>query len=245
MLTGLMGSNRVTRNDVSNIHTPMATQTHVPIPHSHLLDLVDAEIIRNDLDVVEEQHILDVDGQRYFGLFGLRSKDGLQQTLVGVRNAHDKSISASIVTGQKVFVCSNLCFDGEIRLGRKHTANIERDLPLLIEDAISNAIDVTDHQKERVDKYRSTKLINPQVDLLTVQMYRDGAIPSSAIGKILKEYEEPSHSDFVDDGYSVWRLQNAVTEITAPKSINMLHSSIEKTQKVVNILDNAVLQLAV
>jgi hypothetical protein len=244
MITQLYGTNKVTRSDVFNVQIPPATRSHIPIPHSHLLDLLDSEINKFGLDVVDEQHILDFNGQRYFGLFALKSTDGLQHTMVGIRNAHDKSITAGIVTGQRVFVCSNLCFDGEIRLGRKHTTNIERDLPFLIKDAISNAIDVTDRQKERLDKYRSTKLIDPQVDLLTVQMYRDGAIPSSAIGKIIKEWDEPSHDEFRADGHSVWRLLNAVTEVIAPKSINMLHSSVGKTQKVVNILDNAVLQLA-
>ena len=244
MLTGLMGTNKVTRNDVFNVDTPQPTRSHIPIPHTHLLDLVNNEINRVGLDVVDEQHILDANGQRYFGLFGLRSKDGLQHTMIGIRNAHDKSITAGIVTGQRVFVCSNLCFDGEIRLGRKHTANIERDLPFLIEDAISNAIDVTNHQKERVDKYRTTKLIDAHADLLTMQMFRNGAIPSSAIGKVIKEWDEPSYDDFKEDGKSVWRLQNAVTEAIAPKTANMLHTNVSRTQRVVNILDRAVLQLA-
>jgi hypothetical protein len=166
MLTQLIG-NRVSRSEIYSLATPPGTKTHVPVPHSTLLDLVDLELHHKGIEVVESEHVLDNGGNRYFGLFALKSTDGLQHTLLGLRNSHDQSVSASIVCGSRVFVCSNLMFDGEIKLGLRHTLNIESKLPNMMDDAISRAINITSFQKDRLDGYRTTKITDDQADLLT------------------------------------------------------------------------------
>ncbi len=242
MLTNLVG-NRVCRSEIYGLATPPGTQTHVPVAHSTLLDLVDKELNNQGIDIVESEFVLDNDSNRLFGLYALHSEDGLQHSMLGLRNSHDMSVSAGIITGQRVFVCSNLMFDGEVKLGHRHTQNITSKLPSMIEDAVSRAINITSFQKDRLDKYRTTKLSNNQSENLIIQMWRRGAIPSSAISKIVREFEEPSHKEFLEDGKSLWRLQNAATEVLRPKSANLLHTNIYRTKKLVDILDNAVRQL--
>jgi len=51
---------------------------------------------------------------------------------IGLRNSYDRSLSASLTAGSRVFVCDNLAFSGEADAARKHTVNIFRDLPDLI-----------------------------------------------------------------------------------------------------------------
>jgi|SaaInlStandDraft_3_1057020.scaffolds.fasta_scaffold55799_1 hypothetical protein len=242
MLTQLLG-NRVSRSEIYQLTTPPGTETHVPVPHSTLLDLVDLELHHKGIEVVESEHVLDNGGSRYFGLFALKSNDGIQHTFLGLRNSHDMSVSASIVTGSRVFVCSNLMFDGEIKLGLRHTLNIQSKLPNMIDDAISRAINITSFQKDRLDNYRTTKITNNFAENLIIDIWRKGAIPAASIAKIVNEFEEPSHDEFLEDGKSIWRLQNAITEIIRPKSANLLHTNIHRTQKVVQILDNAVRKL--
>ncbi len=242
MLTQLVG-NRINRSEIYQLSTPSGTETHVPVPHYALLDLVDKELHHKGIEIIEDEHILDNNGDRYFGLFALKSTDSLQHTFLGLRNSHDKSVSAGIITGQRVFVCSNLMFDGEVKLGLRHTLNVQSKLPFMIEDAISRAINITSFQKERLDNYRTTKLSNNQAENLIIQMWRRGAIPAAAISKIVQEWEQPSHKEFLEDGCSLWRLQNSATEVLRPKSANLLHTNIQRTQKLVSVLDNAVRQL--
>jgi hypothetical protein len=241
-LTNLVG-NRVSRSEIYDLPTPPGSRSHVPVSNSMLLNLVDKELHQKGIEVVEDEHVLDNGGNRYFGLFRLRSEDGLQHTMLGLRNSHDMSCSAGIITGQRVFVCSNLLFDGEIKLGHRHTLNIESKLPNMIDDAISRAINITSFQKDRLDKYRTTKITNEQSESLIIDMWRKGAIPAAAIAKIVNEWEEPSHDEFLEDGQSIWRLQNAITEVIRPKSANLLHTNIQRTQRVVEVLDNAVRKL--
>lgn len=239
MLTNLIG-NRVSRSEIYQLSTPPGTKTHVPVPHSTLLDLVDIQLHSQGLDVVESEFVLDNDGNRLFGLYAIRSEDRIQHSMLGIRNSHDMSVSAGVITGQRVFVCSNLLFDGEIKLGHRHTQNIESKLPYMVEDAVSRAINITSYQKKRLDDYRTVKITNEQAENLIIDFFRKGAIPSAAISKIVKEWEQPSHSEFLEDGKSIWRLQNAATEIIRPKSANLLHTNINRTKKLIEILDVAV-----
>src|SRR5262249_51585397 len=85
----------------------------------------------NGLHVVQEGHGLWRDGQRYFGLMEVRNGSNADDfgLVVGLRNSHDKSFPAALALGSRVFVCDNLAFSGEVKLSRKHTTYIWRDLP--------------------------------------------------------------------------------------------------------------------
>ena len=131
-MQGLMlhcGANAVDFAEVQESETPEATRTHTPIPHSHLVDLVRDGLGRANMSIVEESHALTHDTNRYFGLFrigtgGAESKD--YGAVMGLRNSHDKTFPSALAFGANVFVCDNLSFNGEVKLGRKHTVHRER-----------------------------------------------------------------------------------------------------------------------
>src|SRR5205823_12089518 len=126
------------RERVAEILTPSRTETWVPIAHHRLLTGVQEALSRSGLHVVTEAHGLAKDGNRYFGLLQVAngSNPADFDLVVGVRNSHDKSFPAALVLGASVFVCDNLSFSGEVKLARKHTAHIERDLPQLVDRAV-------------------------------------------------------------------------------------------------------------
>ncbi len=88
----------------------------------------------NGLIVGTQAHSLSHNNNRYFGLMEVKRQvnDPDYCWVVGVRNSHDKSFPAGITAGASVFVCDNLSFSGEVKLARKHTRFITRDLPTLL-----------------------------------------------------------------------------------------------------------------
>ena len=107
-----------------------------------------------------EAHGLTHDGARYFGLLQVAGQDaeGDFGLVVGLRNSHDKVFPAGLVVGALVFVCDNLSFSGEIKLARKHTAHVERDLPQLIDRAVGQLGDLRRTQDTRFSTYRQHEL---------------------------------------------------------------------------------------
>lgn len=69
--------------------------------------------------------------------------------ILGLRNSHDKTFPAGIIAGLSVFICDNLGFSGEVKLARKHTTHIIRDLPRLVQSAVGKLMDRWHHQAQR------------------------------------------------------------------------------------------------
>lgn len=205
------GANRVEREQVMMHPTPTATETWHPIPHGALLSEVTNSLQKAGLTITEEAHALTPNGNRYFGLLKIASDNDFA-AVIGARNAHDKSFGAGVVLGSDVFVCDNLCFDGEIKVGRKHTPNIMHDLPRLVHDAIIETTRYIDGQAQRFTVYKETEISNYMAEHAIVEMVRRDIVNTQRVVKVVKEWDAPRHPEFAE-ARNVWRLFNAVTEI--------------------------------
>jgi hypothetical protein len=87
--------------------------------------------------------------------------------------------------------------------------------------------------------YKRTELSTAQSDHLLIEFLRSRAVPSSDIGKVLKEYDEPSHVEHLgaDGQHTVWTLFNAVTEAST-KGSNIFQLS-RRSQALHGICDSA------
>lgn len=207
------GARSATREQVALVPTPARTPTWVPIPHARLLDGVQGCLERAGLAVISEAHGLTPDGSRYFALLqvGHADAEGDFGLVVGLRNSHDKTFPAGLVVGASVFVCDNLSFSGEVRLARKHTAHVQRDLPQLIERAVGRLGDLRRTQDARFAVYRQHDLTDASAHDLIVRSLDVGVIPVTRLPLVLREWREPRHPEF-REGRTAWRLFNAFTE---------------------------------
>jgi hypothetical protein len=228
------GAKSVTREQVAAVITPDRTRTWVPIPHARILDGVQDCLGRAGLSVVSEAHALTKGGDRYFGLLQVVNgkAEGDAGLVVGVRNSHDQTFPAGLVLGANVFVCDNLSFNGSVRLARKHTAHVERDLPQLVERAVGRLGDLRRTQDERFAAYRSHELSDGAAHDLVVRALDAGVAPVTRLPLVLKEWREPRHSEF-REGRTAWRLFNAFTEAlkgnldALPRRTQALHGLLD------------------
>lgn len=218
------GGQQVDREQVANVPTPPATRTWQPIPHENLLTQVERSLDGKGLQVVQQAHALWGDGDRYFGLMELSHADQSAEygLVLGLRNSHDKSTTASIALGSQVFVCDNLSFFGEVVLARKHTRFIQRDLPGIVAQAMASLSDMRVTHDERVTAYKQTTFTDPEVHDLLIRAVDDRVLPVSYLPDVLREWREPSHEEFLEDGNSAWRLHNGFTEALKGKSLALL-----------------------
>ncbi len=230
------GAHAASREQVNAVVTPPRTGTWVPVPHGVILDEVQNVLQSNGLEVVTEAHGLTRDGLRYFGLLqvanGHASDDwGL---VVGVRNSHDKSFPAALALGASVFVCDNLSFCGEIKLARKHTVYIQRDLPSLVNRAVGMLSGLRASQEHRFLTYQQTELANAQAHDLAIRAVDAQVLPVTKIPELLREWREPRHPEFREHR-TAWRLFNAFTEVLK----GHLTELPRRTQALHGILDGA------
>lgn len=217
------GASAVSAVDVRGIQTPMATDTHFPIPHAELVEVV-LNSVRGDFgyELVNQAHGMTHDGARYFGLFEVAGLANDYAPIIGLRNSHDMAFAAGLVIGSQVFVCDNLAFSGDIKIARKHTRNIMRDLPLMVGRAVERLGNMQKHMDLRIDAYKSTDFTDEQRDHVLLEAARNNALSWSNLGKVNAELLNPTHSadEFGVREDSAWNLFNACTEVLKTRSSN-------------------------
>lgn len=210
-MPGLMlhaGAQPVDYGQLQHVPIPAATETHVPIAHVAVVDMVKYALGFFGHDIVEEHYGITPDGLRFFGLLSLKSTYGDYTDTIGLRNSNDRRFPIGISFGSRVFVCDNLAFAGDHVIKRKHTANAKRDLPGLVAHVIEPLRDQRLLQARHFDAYRETPLTAAQVDHVIMTLYRRGVINLTRIADVLEAYEKPPH-DW--GGETAWRLFNATT----------------------------------
>ena len=231
------GAALVNRAEIGRVVLPAMTETHMPIAHDYMADLIEDRLNDNGLKIVNSAFALARGGADMFGIMEVGStvSDDFA-TVVGFRNSHVKKLSAGLVIGKGVFVCDNLCFFGEIKFGRRHTNGILDSIGGLISDAIGKIVGVNETQVARAEAYKEKQITNAEADHLILNMLRNGVVNTQRVEKVVAEWDVPSHEAFKKTGRSVWRLEQAVTE--SLKGSNIIQMP-ERTTKMITLLDNA------
>lgn len=240
-MNGLMlhcGASEVTRDKVFEVVTPEPTDSHFPVDHDLLLTEVENNLAKNGLEIVQQAHALTQEGQRYFGLLEVKKRPlevieeplpGASHALlddpsvkpdynlvIGLRNTHDKSFSAALAMGSRVFCCDNLAFSGDVLIGRKHTRHIKRDLPLMIPRAFAALSVERVNMETRIDAYKNEKISDVAAnDLILRSIVDEKIFGVRLLNRVVEEWRNPSHDEFGDR--TVWSLFNAYTEAAKPK----------------------------
>ena len=202
------GATLIEYDDLRAVNTPPRTESHVPVAHHEIVELMRYSLGFYGHEIVEEHHAVTEDGARYFGLLSLRSTYGDYTDTVGLRNSHDRRFPIGIAFGSRVFVCDNLAFHAERIIKRKHTANAKRELPGLVAEVVGPLHDQRQRQERVFDRYRNTQLPDELADHTILSLYRSGVINIQRVPDVMEQWEKPAH-DWGDR--TAWRLFNAAT----------------------------------
>jgi hypothetical protein len=231
------GAQRTTLKALREMPTPKGTRTHIPIAHHELFDLTRKSAKNHGLEITQTAHA--TQGDLYFAMMEVRSPYDDFSSIIGLRNSHNKKLPAALVAGTGVIVCDNLLFDGTIKIGRRHTLNMMKELPNLIDTAMSQLVERSETQVTRFDRYKDAVLKPEQVNDILIAAFDAGVISSGKIGRVLAEYRQPSHKEFI--GETLWTLLNAFTEILKPRESGQdIFYLSDKTVALTDLLDEVV-----
>jgi hypothetical protein len=222
---------------------------HKPVHHGAYVEMVENTLDQCGFEIKDQAFGVTNDGARFFGLMqihheSLRDPKGTGVGhVIGLRGSHDQSIPRALAAGSSVFVCDNLAFSGELVVSTKHTTYIMDRLPDLIAETVKKLKVVYEHQDDQFDKYRLKQISENEADAAMMEMGRTNVIPWKDMGRMVKEWDEPTHMEHAEDGGSVWRLFNAATEVL--KIRNPQHPRLpllaERTVKLHGICDELAL----
>jgi hypothetical protein len=207
------GGWEATKADLASVPVPDPTPSYHPVPYGRFVEEVELHVPRFGLKVESSAFALAREGKQMFGVLTCTNghNAGDYALAIGVRNSYDRSLSVGLVAGTRVFCCDNLAFSGEVKMQRKHTVNVFRDLPDLIYRMLSQVSSMRSRIVAEIEEMKVRELPPAHAHHLMVEAIRANVVPASRLPLVLEAWEEPEHDEFVLR--TAWSLFNAFTEV--------------------------------
>ena len=100
------GGRTIGREELALVPTPVATETHRPVPHHEIVQGLVETLGFRHIGVVHDEYAVSPDGMKAFGVLDLATEMAGCRFSIGLRNSHDKSMRLAMTCGYRVFVCS-------------------------------------------------------------------------------------------------------------------------------------------
>ncbi len=224
------GGHFVDRAAVAAVETPEETDSWKPVPHMEVIDAVTDIVKAHNWTIADEQFGLAREGQKLFGIMKINKSSCPAEwsRCIGLRNSHDKSFSVGLSAGISVQVCSNMAFGGTMVLKRRHTSRIE------LCDLVNRAVDELENEfliLETVCEDLKVQYLKNDDEARSriVRAAEIGAINSSDIVPVFREFKQPRHEEFTEP--TRWSLLNAMTETVekyTPQRVDFSYSALNK-----------------
>ncbi|HET9410044.1 MAG TPA: DUF932 domain-containing protein [Candidatus Sulfotelmatobacter sp.] len=204
------GTNKLTREQLSAIPAPEATETYQPLAHHLIVGALLEALAFRHISVVRDEYAVSEDGMKMFGVLDLETMFEGCRFSIGVRNANDKSMRLAMTVGYRVFVCDNMAFHGDFTpVLAKHTKHFS------LVDAVSIGVDRMQRNFEpmqrHVEAWRASRIEDEQAKLVIYRAFVEGELeaPKHLARRVHEIYFNPPFPEFAPR--TMWSLSNAFT----------------------------------
>jgi len=220
------GGQAVSYDELTQIPLPEETSTYKPVAHYDLSQNVIK--MGNDLLKNKEwdsaQYAVTKDGQRFFGLFTFRDTNEYtnepMRFNIAVRNSYDKSMSVGMAMGATVFICDNLALQGDIKVMRKHTQNVHKDLEEMLVTGIYRGNNNYINILEDAHALSKVNVSNNHVYKFMGLLFGHGIIRPRQLSTAMKQWKTPTHETFKER--NAWSAYNAINHALKSSSPNRI-----------------------
>jgi len=200
----------ISRDELALVPTPPSTATHHPVPHHAIVQALVETLGFRHISAVHDEYAVSPDGMKMFGVLDLATEIHGCRFSIGIRNSHDKSMRLAMTCGYRVFVCSNMAFQGEYTpVLAKHSKSFS------LVDSISIGVDRMQRSfepmQQQITAWRQSELTNVTAKLLIYEAFIEGEleVPKHLARRVHDLYFEPQYEEF--QPRTLWSLSNAFT----------------------------------
>ena len=226
-----MGVSETTRVGLVDIPLPKKTRTYTPLAHHDLVNFTQEmteKLLGSNWSLSKEHYGTARDGKQLFGYHSYENANTVEDThmTLGFRNSYDKSMSAGFVMGERVLVCSNMMFMGQIKRMRKHTGEAGKAIRHLLYDIIDEAQDKRMDIKREIEDFKACNIEDVDAFALLGRLFGNDILTPRNLPVVKNEWLKPSN----DHGEkTLWRFYQACTEAlkaASPQTIMQRHTGL-------------------
>jgi len=204
------GGRTIGREELALVPTPVATETHRPVPHHEIVQALVETLGFRHIGVVHDEYAVSPDGMKAFGVLDLETEMAGCRFSIGLRNSHDKSMRLAMTCGYRVFVCSNMAFAGDFTpVLAKHSKSFS------LIDCISVGVDRMQRNfepmRKQVEAWQRSELTDVTAKVVIYEAFVEGKLeaPKHLARTVHDLYFEPKYEEFRPR--TIWSLSNAFT----------------------------------
>lgn len=223
----------VTREELDLIQPILPeSRTFSPIAHIKIADFMlnlGADILKG-YTLVSETYSIARNGSQCFSVLTYsRGDDGINFS-IGWRNSTDKSLAIGICLGASVICCSNLMFDGDIKILRRHSMNAWSHIETLAITSFYKHQHSYDRLIENSLRLKRLPVNDNQIARWLGLLFYRGVISPRQLPVALSEWQKPSFPEF--EPRTAFSALNAVTyalKTSPPSSVLESHAMLNKS----------------
>ena len=221
--------NKYTEQEVFQVPAVAYTSTFSPIHHKEVITAVKSAIQFVGMDIVSAEYALGRNGNQMFGVFDLNNGNNDMCWSLGIRNSMDKSLALGLTCGTRVFICSNLAFDGEFVEFRRHTSRLDyMELEYLAFRSVRKMIKRLSIFQAWHTGLRNYPLSETDAKILTVEIMTNLVIPPSKFQKLSDLYFCGTY------GHDLWAFHESCTDILKGSNLLTLPKKNLRLNQVIN-----------
>lgn len=184
-----------------------------------------------DLKPIDSQFAVSNDGMKFFGTVEVETPMNDISWQIGVRGSHDQSIARGLVAGERVMVCSNLMFSGEIQMKTKQTTKIEDRVEGMLIDAVLQMPGFFAVEEEMLERLRNERVSQIQADAAFVEIFRKGGLTGNQLTEAIRQWENPTFDHGEHD--SIWHIEQCATQALKPvNGVGNTNLLVDRSRKV-------------
>lgn len=197
---------------LKTIRNPALGNRHVPVNHGDVLDMFYLKAEENGMKLGESSGYLSPEQDKFIYVVEAEVTEDLSYA-IGFINFNDRSRSFMGLAGEKVFVCSNMCFGGVFAPSRtRHTTNVEDRLDEKVNSIFGGYERYVQSMRESQGFLRDTKIDDATLGKVLVELHRGKIMGATNVQRIVEEFDKPTFND-ADEPANGWRLHNAFTHV--------------------------------
>jgi hypothetical protein len=197
---------------LKDIRNPVLGNRHVPVNHGDVLDMFHLKGAEQGMSFGESSGYLSPEQDKF--IYVVESEVTPEQSYaIGFINFNDRSRSFVGLAGEKVFVCSNMCFGGVFAPSRtRHTVNVEDRLDEKVNNIFEGYQTYVNAMRDEQEFLRNKAIDDAKLGQVLVELHRSKIMGATNVQRVVEEFDKPTFNDN-DEPSNGWRLQNAFTHV--------------------------------
>lgn len=198
---------------LKNIKVKPLGNRHVPVNHGEALEIFKNRMTEHKFTPSKEVGLLSPDRLKFVYISEVVNEGNEYAFNLGFVNYNNKARSLEVISGEKVFVCSNEMYSGIVQESRRrHTTNVWSVIESKFEIGINQFSEFIEARRTQINRLKDVKFNDARLGQAILHLHRFSSLGNTDIGRIVTEWDHPSF-DYGTHRQSAWNFQNACTYV--------------------------------